>query len=109
MLLVIGHVSAIDLYPFPGTCHATRRKRHDVISRELQFGRAGSGQAQSNALATDAREHLVADEVGVQAVYFSRTGAREFEKQSVDLCLAEGLDGIGSQRESGWVGMKRRD
>ncbi len=105
MLFVSGHVGAIDLDPFPGACHATGRERHDVISGELQFGRGGSRQAQADALATDAGEHLVADEIGIQAVYFSRTGAREFEKQGVDLRLAGGL-GIGSQRVSAGVGMK---
>ena len=56
------------------------------------------------SLATDAGKHLVAHEIGVEAVYFSCTGAREFEKQSVDLRLAARLGGIGVQRVSvrGW-------
>ena len=105
MLLVFGHVSAIDLYPFPRACHASGLKWDDVIPRELQFGRGGGRQAQADALATDAGEHLVADEIGVEAVYFSRTRAREFEEQSVDLRLAGGF-GISIQRVSGGIGMK---
>ena len=50
MLLVIGNVGAIDLYPFPRACHATGLKRDDVISGELQFGRGGRRQAQSDTL-----------------------------------------------------------
>ena len=107
MFLVFGHVGAIDLYPFPRACHATGLKRDDVISGELQFRRRGSRQAQPYALAIDAGEHLVADEISVKAVYFSCTGARELEKQSVDLRLAAGLGGIGIQRVSVGVGMKR--
>ena len=109
MFLVIGNVSAIELYPFPGTCHAAWRKRGDVVSRELQFGRGGSRQAQPDPLAADAGEHLVADEIGVEAVYFSSAGAREFEEQSVDLRLAGGFGGVGIQVVSvgGWD--ERRD
>ena len=71
IFLVAGRVCAIDLYPFPCACHATGRKGHNVISRELQLRRPGSGKAQSDTIATDACEHLVADEIGVKAVYFS--------------------------------------
>ena len=85
----------------------TRLKRDDVISRELQFPRGGGRQAQPDALPADTGEHLVADEIGVQAVYFSGAGAREFEEQGVDLGLAGGFGGVGSQRVSGGVGMKR--
>jgi hypothetical protein len=106
MLLVVGHVCAIDLYPFPCACHATGRKRDDVISGELQFGRRGHRQTQADALPVDAGEHLVAHEIGVEAVYFSCTGTGEFEEQSVDLRLAEGLGGIGIQRVFVGVGIK---
>ncbi len=99
--------SSAGLPLFPGTCHPTGRKRHDVISRELQFGCSPGRQPQPDALAADAAEHLVVHEIGVQAVYSSRTGAREFEKQSVDLRLAGGLGGVGVQRVSVGVGMKR--
>ena len=93
MLLVFGRLGAIDLYPFPGTCHTAGLKRDDVVPRELQFGRGGNGQAQSDAVAADAGEHLVADEVGVKAVDFSCADARELEKQSVDLRLRSDLAG----------------
>ena len=71
IFLVAGRVCAIDLYPFPCACHATGRKGHNVISRELQFCRPGGRQAQSDTVATDAGEHLVADEISVKTVYFS--------------------------------------
>jgi hypothetical protein len=41
--------------------------------------------------AVDAGEHLVADEVGVEAVDFSGAHARQLEQQRVDLCLAAGV------------------
>ena len=70
VFFVIRDVSAIDLDPFTGARNPTRLKRHDVISGELQFGRRGHRQTQADAIATDAREHLVAYEVGIEAVYF---------------------------------------
>ena len=104
IFLVAGSVRAIDLYPFPCACDATGRKGHNVISRELQFRRPGSRQAQSDTIATDASEHLVADKIGVKPVYFSRTGTRELEQQGVDLRLAAGFGGVGLQRYPPWLG-----
>ncbi|SRR5712692_2712293 len=31
ILLVLGHLGAVDLYPFPRTCHTARLKRNDVV------------------------------------------------------------------------------
>lgn len=99
IFLVLGRLGAIDLYPFSRTCHAAGLKRNDVVPRELQFGRSGHGQAHSDAVAADAGEHPVADEIGVKAIDFPRADTRELEKQSVDLRLAAGLWGFGSQGE----------
>ena len=77
MLFVFGHVGAVELYPFPRAGHAAGRERDDVVPRELQLGRRGYGQAQSDTVAADAGEHLVADEIGIQAVDLSCDDARE--------------------------------
>src|SRR6266850_7582913 len=101
VLLVLGRVGAVDLYPLSRARRAARLKRDDVVPRELQLGRGSNGQAQSDAAAADAGEHLVADEVGVEAVDLSCADAREFEKHSVDLCLTAGLGCIGIHGNSG--------
>ena len=82
-------------------------KRDDVAPRELQFGRGGGGQAQPDAAAADAGEHLVADEVGIKAADFSCANAREFEKQGVDHCLATGFGCISIQGGSAKVSLKK--
>jgi hypothetical protein len=78
----------IDLNPFARTGHTTRLKWHHVISRELQLGRCGNRQAQTYAFAADAGKHLVADEICIQAIYFSAARAGKFQQQGVNLCLA---------------------
>jgi len=103
ILLVLSCIGAVDLYPFPGAGHAAGLKRDNVASRELQFGRGGCGQAQSDAATADAGEHLVADEVGIKAADFSCADAREFEKQGVDQCLATGFGCICIQGGSAKV------
>jgi hypothetical protein len=97
ILDVICRIRTIDLYPLPRTGHAAGLKRNHVIPGEVQFGCRGRGQTQADAVATDAGKHFVADEVGVEAVYFSGTGAWEFKEQGVELCLAAGGRGIGIQ------------
>src|SRR5574341_1166506 len=72
ILLVIGCLGTVDLDPLPGTPDSAGLKRDDVVPRKLQFGRHAGGQAKSNAVAADAGEHSVADEIGVEAVDFSR-------------------------------------
>ena len=100
ILFVFGHVGAIDLYPFPRTCQTAGLKRDNIVPRELQLRRRGNRQTQSNAVAANAGEHLVADEVGVKAVDFSCAGAWEREKESVDLRFAIEIRFVGSQRKS---------
>src|SRR2546421_11097708 len=88
ILLVLGGVRAVDLDPLLGRRQARRLKRHDVVAREVQFPRHGHGEAQSDAVAADAGEHPVADEIGVQALELSRADPRELEQYGVDLALA---------------------
>src|SRR5256885_1608939 len=95
ILLVVGRILAIDLYPFPRARHTAGQKRHDVVPRKMQLGSGGGGQAQSDAGAADAGEHLVTDEIRVEAVDLARADSWELEQQSVDLCLAIRLGGIG--------------
>jgi hypothetical protein len=97
VLFVIRRISAIDLYPFPGAGEPARLKRDNIVSRELQFRCNGGRQPQPHSFTADAGEHLVADEISVQAVKFSGAGPREFEKQGVDLGLAIGCGGVGGQ------------
>ena len=73
----------------------------------MQFGRGGSRQAQSDAVAADAGEHLIADEAGVKAVDLPCADTRKFEKQSVKLRLAARISGINTQSVSVAVVMNR--
>ena len=107
ILLVLSHIGAVDLYPFPSAGHTAGLKRDDVAPRELQFGRGGGGQAQSDAATADAGEHLVADEVGIEAADFSCANAREFEKQGVNQCLATGFRCISIQGGSAKVSLNK--
>jgi hypothetical protein len=50
MLLVIRRIGAIDLNPFPRGGDTTRRERHHVVPGEMQFGRRGNRQPQSDPL-----------------------------------------------------------
>jgi hypothetical protein len=82
---------SLDLDPFARARHAAGLKRHHVAPRELQVGRRGHRQAQGDAVAADAGEHPVADEVGVEAVDFLRDHAGKFQEHCVDLRLAAGI------------------
>ena len=63
----------------------------------MQFCRHGGRQTQADALAADTREHFVADEVGVESVYFSGADTGEFKQQRIDLRLGAGVGGINTQ------------
>jgi hypothetical protein len=102
ILLVLGRIGAVDLYPFPRTHQAGGLELDDVRPRELQLSRGRDGQAQSDAAAADAGEHSVADEVGVEAVDSSCGDARELEKEGVNLRLVAGRGGIGTQVGFAW-------
>src|SRR4051812_26940684 len=68
VLLVLDGIAAIDLDPFARARDAAGLKRDDIASGKMQFRRQGDGHSHPDALAADAGEHPVADEVGVQAV-----------------------------------------
>ena len=97
ILLVVGRIGAIDLYPFPGACDTSGLKWNDVVSRKLQFRGSRDRQPQSNPVAANASEHLVSDEVGVEAIDRSRTNTGQRKKQSVKPCLAAGLGCVDRQ------------
>ena len=80
ILLVVGRIGAVDLYPFPSACDTTGLKWNDVVPRKLQFRRSGDRQPQSNAVAANASEHFVGGEVGVEAVDRSRADAGQRKK-----------------------------
>jgi len=80
ILLVVGRIGAVDLYPFPSACDTTGLKWNDVVPRKLQFRRSGDRQPQSNPVAANASEHLVSDEVSVEAVDRSRADAGQRKK-----------------------------
>ncbi len=99
ILLVVGRIDPVDLYPFPRACHPAGLKRDDVVSRELELRRGGNGQSQSNPFAANAGKHPIGDEIGVEAADRFRGDARQFEKQSVELRLAAELGCVGGQEE----------
>jgi hypothetical protein len=100
ILLVLGRLGAVDLDPFPRAGHAAGLKRNDVAPGKPQLGDGGGGQPKSDAVAADAGEHLVADEVSVEAVDCSGADAGEFEKQSIDLRFGTGFGGGSVQGDS---------
>ena len=67
ILLVVGCIDPVDLYPFPRACHPAGLKRDDVVPREQELRRGGNGQSQSNPFAANAGKHHVGDEIGVEA------------------------------------------
>lgn len=79
ILRVIGCIGAVDLYPLSRTGQAARLKLGDVGSGKLQFRRGGSGEAQPHTAVADAGEHLVANKISIQAVYFPGANARQLE------------------------------
>ncbi len=97
ILRVVGRVDAVYLYPFARARHPPGLKRNDMATRKRQFRRRGDRQPQSNAVAANASEHFVGDEVSVKTVDLSRADARERKKQSVKLCLAVGVACVDSQ------------
>jgi hypothetical protein len=99
ILLVVGRIDPVDLYPFPRACHPAGLKRDDVVSREQELRRGGNGQSQSNPFAANAGKHHIRDEIGVEAADCFRGDARQFEKQSVELRLAAELGYVGGQGE----------
>src|SRR5258707_15668564 len=70
VLLMLGRVGAVDLNPFPRGSGAQTPglELRDVAPRELQVGHRGGRQAQPYAVAAEAGEHPVVDEVGVEGV-----------------------------------------
>src|SRR5947207_2793065 len=100
ILLVVGCIGAVDLYPLSRACHPAGLKRNDVVPRKPKLRRRGDGQAQSNPITANASEHFVGDEVGVEAVDRSRADTGEPKKQSVKLCLAAGRGCVDSQGKS---------
>ncbi len=97
VLLVVGRVGAVDLYPFPRALQTAGSKGNDVVPRELELGRDGNGQAQPDPFSADAGEHLAGNEIGVEAVDGLRHDAGQLEKQGVELRLAAGRGGVGRQ------------
>ena len=97
ILLVVGRIGTVDLYPFPRAGHAGGPKGNDVAPRELELRRCCDGKANSDSVAADAGKHLAGNEIGVEAVDRLRFDAGQLEEQSVDLSLAAGRGRIGSQ------------
>jgi hypothetical protein len=97
VLRVVGRIDAVYLYPFARACHPPGLKRNNVAPRKRQLRRRCNRQPQSNAVAANASEHFVGDEVSVKTVDRSQADARQRKKQSVKLCLAAGLACVESQ------------
>ena len=88
VLLVVGGIGAVDLDPLAGARQSFRLERHYVVPGELRLGGGGRRQPQADAVAADAGEHAVVDEISVQAVDLFRAHARQLEQHGVDLRLA---------------------
>jgi hypothetical protein len=103
IVLIVGRIFAVDLYPLPRACQTSGLKRNYVVPGKLQFRRGGDRQAQSYPIATDASKHLVGGEVRVEAIDRSRADTGERKKQSVKMCLAAGFGSVDRQGASALI------
>ena len=84
ILVVFARIRPIDLDPLARARDASRLERTHVAPRELQLGRSRHREPESQPVAADAGEHLVADEVAVERVDLPGAHARNLQKKCID-------------------------
>src|SRR5688572_857619 len=95
ILLVLRGVGAVDLDPLLGARHAAGLERGHVLARELQVPRGRCGKAKPHAVAADAGEHAVVDQVRIEAADLLGGDTGKLEEHGVDLRLAGVLAVVG--------------